>query len=69
MLYYICRLRTSAVKKTEISEPISLEVYRAIAAYKKIAKNETDLKAGELIEVSEKNEKGESEAILILLAG
>ena len=43
-----------------ISEPIQAEQYLVVADYKKQQKNEVDLVMGDLVEVFEKNDNGES---------
>ena len=45
-------------KIQEISDPIILERYVAIADYEKQKKNECALKAGQTVEVIDKNENG-----------
>ncbi|XP_077866527.1 SH3 and PX domain-containing protein 2B-like, partial [Saccoglossus kowalevskii] len=42
----------------EISEPIQLENYSAIADYKKVQSNEVSLESGDIVEVIEKNDSG-----------
>ena len=48
-----------AAKISEISDPILLDRYIAIADYDKVKKNECNLKAGQTVEVIDKNQNGE----------
>ena len=70
----ICSLSLSSAKEekkkkeniNEISDPILLEQYTAIADYKKQKNTECSLSAGQVVEVIDKNENGK--AFLIQLA-
>ena len=48
-----------AAKISEISDPILLDRYIAIADYNKVKKNECSLTAGQTVEVIDKNQNGE----------
>lgn len=48
------------VKLSEISGPIILDMYRAIADYTKTTKYEINLHAGDQVEIVEKNQNGET---------
>ena len=48
-----------AAKISEISDPILLDRYIAIADYDKVKKNECSLTAGQTVEVIDKNQNGE----------
>lgn len=43
---------------SEISGPIILDTYRAIADFTKTSKHEINLHAGDLVEIVEKNQNG-----------
>ena len=50
-----------AAKISEISDPILLDRYIAIADYNKVKKNECSLTAGQTVEVIDKNQNGEQQ--------
>lgn len=48
---------------TEISGPIILDTYRAIADFTKTSKHEINLHAGDLVEIVEKNQNGQKSSV------
>ena len=52
-----------AAKVSEISDPILLDRYIAIADYNKVKKNECSLMAGQTVEVIDKNQNGEGNSL------
>ncbi len=50
--------KKSADTTNEISDPVLLEQYTAVADYKKQKNTECDLTAGQIVEVIDKNDNG-----------
>lgn len=57
-VWYDCVATATTDSAGIISDPILLEQYVAIGDYNKEKKNECSLKAGQTVEVIEKNENG-----------
>lgn len=51
-------MRSAAGEVEEISGPMVLERYVAVADYEKLKKNECSLTAGQMVEVIDKNQNG-----------
>ena len=56
--------KTAAEKIQEISEPLVLERFVAMADYEKQKKNECSLQAGQQVEVIDKNENGKIQLLV-----
>jgi len=54
---------------SEISGPIILDTYRVIADFEKTTKHEIHLRTGDLVEIVEKNQNGETRLSSNLCSG